>query len=343
MPLSRLFADDIRALRGEAEKPAAGSERERIGRLAERAARSSLPVLIEGEPGSGAPALARAIHDCGERRERAFVRHHAGEAAGRHRPQTRLPGAFRDAHGGTLFIDDVERLDADDQSELLAFLHRQDGTRAMRRHDVRIIAAGFDIAGSVRAGRFREDLFYALQALPISLRPLRAQPEAIADWAERFVRRFAVDEGKRIGGLSAEAGALLARYSWPGNLRQLENAVYRSVILAEGLFLTPTEFPQIASHLQGRRIEIPPLPVKQIPAPQRLAAGERAAGRDPYSLSLVDDAGDMFTLADLEAQAIRFALAHYRGRMSAISRHLGIGRSTLYRKLKELGLDDEAA
>ena len=265
MPLPRLFADDIRALRGEAEKPAAGSERERIGRLAERAARSSLPVLIEGEPGSGAPALARAIHDCGERRERSFVRLHAGEAPVQGL-SPRLPAALKEAHGGTLFIDEVERLGADDQSELLAFLHRQDGARSPRRHDVRIVAAGLDIAGSVRAGHFREDLFYALQALPISVRPLRAQREAIADWAHRFVRRFAADEGKRIRGLSAEAAGLLARYDWPGNLRQLENAVYRAVILAEGPFLTPTEFPQIASHLQGRRIEIPPLPL-----PRRLS------------------------------------------------------------------------
>lgn len=342
MPLPRLFADDIRALRGEAERPAAGSERERIGRLAERAARSSLPVLIEGEPGSGAPALARAIHDCGERRERSFVRLHAGEALVQGLPP-RLPAALKEAPGGTLFIDDVERLGADDQSELLAFLHRQDGARSPRRHDIRIVAAGLDIAGSVRAGHFREDLFYALQALPISVRPLRAQREAIADWAHRFVRRFAADEGKRIRGLSAEAAGLLARYDWPGNLRQLENAVYRAVILAEGPFLTPTEFPQIASHLQGRRIEIPPLPIAQAPVPQTAYASERIARRDPNALPLVDDAGDMFTLADLEAQAIRFALAHYRGRMSAISRHLGIGRSTLYRKLKELGLFDEAA
>jgi DNA-binding NtrC family response regulator len=195
----------------------------------------------------------------------------------------------------------------------------------------------------VREGRFREDLFYALQALPIALHPLRTRPEALADWARRLTQCFAADEGKRIRGLSADAAALLARYDWPGNLRQLENAVYRAVILAEGPFLTSTEFPQFATRLQARRVAIPPLPVARAPAHQEPSASERATGRDPHALSLVDDSGDMFTLADLEARAIRFALAHYRGRMSAISRHLGIGRSTLYRKLKELGLDGEAA
>ena len=283
MPLPRLFADDIRALRGEAERPAAGSERERIGRLAERAARSSLPVLIEGEPGSGAPALARAIHDCGERRERAFVRLHAGEAAGRQRSQTRLPGAFKDANGGT----PVHRRC---RAARCGRPERTPGLPAPAGR-ARAPCAATTSGSSPRASTSPDRCGRAAFARTSSTlsRPCRypygpcgRSRRPIADWAHRFIRRFAADEGKRIGGLSAEAGALLARYDWPGNLRQLENAVYRAVILAEGLFLTPTEFPQIASHLQGRRIEIPPLPVAQAPAPQRLSASERTAGRDPY-------------------------------------------------------------
>jgi DNA-binding NtrC family response regulator len=139
---------------------------------------------------------------------------------------------------------------------------------------------------------------------------------------------------------------LLARYDWPGSLRQLENAIYRAVILAEGPFLTSAEFPQVSSHLRGIRIDIPPVPVLRTSSSTRPApppASEPVAIRDHHALSLINDAGEMVTLADLEARAIRFALAHYHGHMSAISRHLGIGRSTLYRKLKELGLDDEAA
>ncbi|MFD0461336.1 sigma-54-dependent transcriptional regulator [Microvirga aerilata] len=337
MPLSRLFADDIRALREDATGLVAHPERERVGRLAERAARSALPVLVESEPGSGAQALAGAIHDCSERASRPFIRLHAGEPPDRKDAEPILSG-IRAAHGGTLLIQEVERLGSADQGHLLDCLHRRDA----RRHDVQIISSsGFDLAGLVREGRFREDLYYRLQALPISLRPLRAQRDAVAEWAHRLMSRFAADEGKRIRGLSTDAASLLARYDWPGNLRQLENAVYRAVLLAEGPFLTATEFPQIAARLQGQRIEIPPVPAPRPLAPYReTEPAERAA---PHALSLINDTGEMLTLADLEAQAIRFALLHYQGHMSAISRHLGIGRSTLYRKLKELGLDDEAA
>ena len=342
MPLSRLFADDIRALREDAAGLAASPERERVSRQAEKAARSALPVLIESEPGSGAQALARAIHDCSERESRPFTCLHAGEAPVQADPRF-ISASLKNANGGTLFIQDVERLGSEAQRHLLDCLHRQDAAaRSARRHDVRIIAAsGFDLAGRVREGRFREDLYYRLQALVISLRPLRAQRDAIAQWAHRLMGRFAADEGKRIRGLSAEAASLLARYDWPGNLRQLENAVYRAVLLAEGPFLTATEFPQIAAGLQGQRIGIPPVPAPRMLAP--VHESEAPARAAPHALSLINDTGEMLTLADLEAQAIRFALLHYQGHMSAISRHLGIGRSTLYRKLKELGLDGEAA
>jgi len=343
MPLNQILADDIRALRQGAGRPVPGSERERIARLADRASRSLLPVLIEGEPGSGAQALARAIHACSERRERPFTCLLARETSVQGDSAKAIPAGIKDANGGTLFVQDVEHLDDEGQHQLLIALHSLDAGRAGRRPDVRIIASSLDLAGSVREGRFREDLFYRLQALPMTLRPLRAQREAIPEWVDLFVGRFAVDEGKRIKGLSMDAAALLARYDWPGNLRQLENAIYRAVILAEGAFLTAMEFPQLASHFQQRRIGIPPVPVPRLQAAAPAVDGDNPGKRDPHALPLINDAGDMRTLADLEAQAIRFALLYYQGHMSAISRHLGIGRSTLYRKLKELGLQDEAA
>jgi DNA-binding NtrC family response regulator len=344
MPLSRFFSDDIRALRQGMAGFVAGSEREKMARLADRASRSPLPVLIESEPGSGAKALAKAIHETGDRRTRSFVRFQAEDGPAREgSAEAGLVKAIREANGGTLFIEAVERLTDEAQNRLMDLLAPPDApSRPARRHDVRIIAAaGFDIAERVREGRFREDLYYRLQALPIALRPLRAQREGITDWACLFAERFASDEGRRIRGLSEDAAALLSRYDWPGNLRQLENAVFRAVILAEGALLTPGEFPQIAAHVDGFRIEIPPVPTKRLLAPVR--APEAASRPDPHALPLLRDGGDMLTLAELEERAIRFALVHYQGHMSAISRHLGIGRSTLYRKLKELGLSDEAA
>ena len=345
MLLAQIFADDIRALRRDAAGHPAGADWAKVMRLADRAARSAVPVLIQGEPGSGAPCLARAIHDIGERRHRAFVRLHAAGASDRD-DDSALLGKVQEAHGGTLLIQDIDGLTALAQNRLFDFLSHQDlsvrATRRAARPDVRLIATtSIDLSAPVREGRFREDLFYRLQALPMTLRPLRTQRDAIVALAGRFLERFAADEGKIVRGLSAEAENLLVRYDWPGNLRQLENAVFRAVILAEGALIRPVEFPQIAAHVRGYRIEIPPVPPPGALAPIReFTAAER---RDPHALPLVTESGEMRTLADLEAQAIRFALVHYQGQLTAISRRLGIGRSTLYRKLKELGLDDAAA
>ncbi len=346
MPLHQLFADDIRALRQGAADFAAGSERERTARLAARAARSNLPVLIETEAGSGAKALARAIHEAGGRKAHPFIAFQAEEAlSGSETQADTLLHHMRGAQGGTLFVEGVEHLTGEALDRLADGLFRQEaGARSGRRLDIRLIAsAGFDLPETVRQSRFSEEFYYRLQAMPIALRPLRAQRQAIAEWAMAFAERFAKDEGRKIRGLSADALSLLARYDWPGNLRQLENATYRAVILADGAFLTPSEFPQIAAHVEGFRVDIPPVPAAWALAPAPIRTREPIAKPDPHALSLIRESGDMFTLAELEERAIRFALVHYRGHMSAISRHLGIGRSTLYRKLKELGLSDAAA
>jgi DNA-binding NtrC family response regulator len=343
MLLAQIFTDDIRAIRQGAPDGTWRADREQTARRADRAARSAVPVLVEGEPGGGAESLARAIHDTSERRQRPFVRFRPEDAA---ESEVALLKHLRDANGGTLFVHDVERLAPAAQDRLFDLLSGVEtlphGTRRAARLDVRIIAAtDRPLAEQVRQARFREDLYYRLQVLPISLRPLRAQSEAVAEWAEVFMHRIAADEGKRMRGLSPEAASLLSRYDWPGNLRQLENVIFRAVLLAEGSWLTPAEFPQIAAYVQGFRIEIPPLPGPTALAPLRESAP--VPRRDPHALPLVNESGEMRTLAELEAQAIRFALTHYQGHLSAISRRLGIGRSTLYRKLKELGLDDAAA
>ncbi|WP_052954653.1 sigma-54-dependent transcriptional regulator [Microvirga vignae] len=344
MPLHRFFADDIRALRQGTAGFVTSSERERTARLADRGARSALPVLIETEAGSGAKALAMAIHENSDRRTRPFISLLTEEAFWEGSTQeASLLRHLKEANGGTLFIEGVEHLSQEAQTQLTETIFHQDtASRPARRLDVRIIAsAGFNLADEVRKGRFSQDLYYRLQAMPLALRPLRARRETIAEWAHFFAERFAKDEGKKIRGLSADALTLLTRYDWPGNLRQLENAVYRAVILADGAFLTPSEFPQIAAHVEGFRIEIPPVPAARTLAPIRMQ--EPPEKPAPHALSLIRESGDMLTLAELEERAIRFALQHYQGHLSAISRHLGIGRSTLYRKLKELGLSDAAA
>jgi DNA-binding NtrC family response regulator len=166
------------------------------------------------------------------------------------------------------------------------------------------------------------------------------------DLVRRFVTRFAAEEGKRVRAVSADAIAMLAAYKWPGNVRQLENAVFRAVVLTEGDEITPAEFPQIAAQMPGyekfsipqaaesaKTSEVSPASASPVvfDAPATSPAG-------PDTLELLGADRHVKPMQELEAFAIRFALAHYRGRMTEVARRLGIGRSTLYRKLKDLGI-----
>jgi DNA-binding NtrC family response regulator len=196
----------------------------------------------------------------------------------------------------------------------------------------------------VKQGRFREDLYYRLNVFPITIPPLRSRREDIPDIARRFVARFAAEEGKRIRGLTAEASALLSSYNWPGNVRQLENTMFRAVVLCDGDELGIEEFPQVAAQVTGFEVRVPPITQVAPPSPLNDAPVQETRHemslRDPRLLDLIDERGDVRPLAEIEENVIRFALNHYRSHMTEMARKLGIGRSTLYRKLKELGLGD---
>jgi DNA-binding NtrC family response regulator len=332
----------------------------RVVRLAERAAKSNIPILIEGESGVGKEVLARAIQGSSDRKGRPFVTvncgaiphnlvesilfgHEKGAFTG---ATERHVGKFVEANGGTLFLDEVGELPLDAQVKLLRAIQESEvdpvGGKKSIRVDIRIISAtNKSLLEQVKRGEFREDLYYRLNVFPITLPPLRQRREDIADLARGFLARFAAEEGKKLRGLSAEALALIGSYDWPGNVRQLENAMFRAVVLADGDELTIAEFPQIAAQMEGFDVRIPP-------APAAFARGDghgetpriiQVPVRDPNSLELVAGS-DMRKLDDLEREIISFALGHYRGHMSEISRKLGIGRSTLYRKLKDYGLVD---
>jgi DNA-binding NtrC family response regulator len=173
----------------------------------------------------------------------------------------------------------------------------------------------------------------------ISIPLLRGRREDIGPLAERFCARFAAEEGRRLRGICAEALALLASYDWPGNVRQLENAVFRAVVLADGGELTVAEFPQIAARAgdstSGSRRRPGPASA-QAPREKEFI---RVEVRDPNVLTLLDARGHTRPLDQLEAESIKFALSHYHAQMSMVARKLGIGRSTLYRKLKEYDLE----
>ncbi|PNG25426.1 sigma-54-dependent transcriptional regulator [Methylocella silvestris] len=337
----------------------AGEEIERAIRLADRAAKTAMPVLIEGEEGAGKETMARAIHAASDRRGRPFVTLRcAGLAAADMEtllfgdigagPGAKRPGKIAEAQGGSLYIADVCELSQNLQARLLRLVRDGEidflrGPRPVRA-DVRLIASTRrNLIERVKARRFREDLYYRLNVYPIFAPPLRRRRDEIEGLARGFCARFAAEAGKILRGPSVEAVNLLSAYDWPKNIRQLETAMFRAVAFAEGADLTVMDFPQIAAQVGGFDVRIPPLPLAA-PEPAAPFGPERPAQdiRDPNALALIDSSGDMRRLAELEAEAIRFALGHYRGRMSKMAKKLGIGRSTLYRKMKEYGFADAA-
>lgn len=341
---------------------------ERVIRLGQKAASSNIPILIEGESGVGKEMVARAIQGSGERRARPFVTvncgaipdnlvesilfgHEKGSFTG---ATERHTGKFVEAHSGTLFLDEIGDLPPDVQVKLLRAVQDGEvdpvGGRATVRVDIRLISATHrDLLQLVKDGVFREDLFYRLNVFPIFVPPLRERKEDIPYLVRRFMDRFApAGPHRRIQGISGAALAMLCAYDWPGNIRQLENAVFRASVLAEGEVLTVEEFPQIRAQVEGTVDLTQAMPEAGPPAVPVEAAGVEAAPAPvlsqprPGLLEALDERGNVRSLAAVELEMIKLAIDHYNGQMSEVARRLGIGRSTLYRKLKEYGIDPEA-
>jgi DNA-binding NtrC family response regulator len=357
---------------------------ERVIRVGRRAAGSHIPVLIEGESGVGKELIARAIQGTSERKAKPFVTVNCG-AIPEHLVESILfghekgaftgavdkhVGKFQEAHGGTLFLDEVGELSLDIQVKLLRALQEGEidpiGGRRPVKVDFRLISAtNRRLVDLVKDGAFREDLYYRLNVFPLWLPPLRDRREDIPDLVRHFLARFAAEEGRsHISTVAPEAVAMLQAYDWPGNIRQLENAVFRAVVLCEGDHLVADDFPQVqasvgmapgnaaaapAAHPQARATSSD-APDEALPAAAdretESSAGQPATvlvepGRAaPFGyLRCLDDQGHMRALDEVEAEMIRAAIDHYGGRMTEVARRLSIGRSTLYRKLKDYGLD----
>ena len=336
-------------------------------------------VLITGENGTGKELAARALHQNSPRKSKPFVSlnvaalpkdileselfgHEAGAFTG---ATGKRVGKFEYAHGGTLFLDEVGELPPHAQVKLLRALQEGevDPVGATRTHkvDVRVISAtNRDMIAQVQEGSFREDLYYRLNVFPIALPPLARRRADIAALAEHFLARIALEEGRRnIRGITPRAATMLEHHDWPGNVRQLENAVFRAVVLCEGDRLDVGDFPQIEASLpDGATLEaaVPAAPDavpdtvggdvrrERVAAPSMETPDPHVAAAPPRSpaapaVPAVDATGTVRRMDDVEADMIRFAIDHHDGRMTRVAKSLGMGRSTLYRKLKELGLD----
>ncbi|BBD98459.1 sigma-54-dependent Fis family transcriptional regulator [Sphingobium amiense] len=320
--------------------------------IAAKAARARVPVLIEGESGVGKDVIARAIHAASPRHKQAMVTVNCGaipanlvesELFGHERGAftgafDRHVGKFASADMGTIFLDEVSEMPLDAQVKLLRVLQDGEvqpiGARRPIHVDVRVIAAtNRKLLDEIEAGRFREDLYYRLNVVQLTVPPLRERMGDVPALCRHLLARIATQPGMRSLGLTDDALAMLMQHGWPGNVRQLQNALFRAAVLCEGDALTPQDFPQIAAQISARAsADIHQLHPRPAPASHREGAG----------VTLFEQDGHVRALADIEADVIRLAIGHYRGRMTEVARRLGIGRSTLYRKLAELGIDSAA-
>ncbi|MGN6495837.1 MAG: sigma-54-dependent transcriptional regulator [Tsuneonella sp.] len=310
---------------------------------AAKAARGHGNVLIEGERGTGKEMLIRAMHAASPRARASFrtlnVRGIPTSSVESvlfgHEPNA-FPGAFerqigalQHCDGGTLVLDEIDRLDTALQAKLAEVLAsgvvRPVGAKHGFRVDVRILSASNLPLGDLNdAGYFHPALHAQIAQNTITLPPLRERPGDIAGLARYFLARIGEQPGLRELSISDGALALLAAYDWPGNIRQLQTVLFRAAVFCEGDALTADSFPQL-SELLGE------------------CDGEpRDPRHDGVGVMLYTADGNLRPLEEIEADVIRLAIGHYRGRRTEVARRLGIGRSTLYRKLGELGIDNAA-
>ncbi|MEP6343985.1 MAG: sigma-54 dependent transcriptional regulator [Maricaulaceae bacterium] len=314
--------------------------------MGERGAKANIPILITGESGVGKEVIARAIQGASQRAGLPFVTvncgaipanlvesilfgHEKGSFTG---ANAKHLGKFQEAHTGTLFLDEIGELPLDMQVKLLRVLQEGEvdpiGSKRPTPVDVRIISAtNRDLQDQVRDGHFREDLYYRLNVFPIEVPSLRDRREDIAALTQHFIRRFNAQERMTVAGPDKDTLEILKNFDWPGNVRQLENSIFRAMILSDGESLKPHDFPQISGQA----------PVVQFQDDTEALAS--ATSIDIGGVSVVDPEGHLRRLEDIERDLIQFAIDTYAGHMSEVARRLGIGRSTLYRKVREHGVD----
>jgi DNA-binding NtrC family response regulator len=293
---------------------------------ANKAAGSKATVLLLGESGTGKELLARAIHNWSERSDKPFVAincvglsrellesdlfgHEKGAFTGAHQLKK---GKLELADGGTVFLDEVGDITSELQTKLLRFLQEREfervgGTKPIRV-DVRIIAAtNRDLDGDVKQGRFREDLYYRLNVVPVLLPPLRERKEDIPELANFFLRRFAKETKKNFGAVASEALEKLRAHPWPGNVRELANVIERAVVLGRGPKLTLSDLPPVIS------------------------GGAETASPAAISYHEAVDAA--------RREMIQKALAQAEGNRTEAAKLLGLHKTHLFRLMKSLKID----
>jgi len=341
---------------GFADMIAGAPAMKQVVRLGERAAQSDIPILITGESGVGKELVAQSIMSASKRAGEPFVTvncgaipqnlvestlfgHEKGSFTG---AVGKYLGKFQEADGGTLFLDEIGELPLEMQVKLLRALQEGEvdpvGSKRPVKVNVRIISAtNRDLAQQVAEGGFREDLYYRLNVFPVEVPSLRGRKDDIPALVRHFINRFNAQEGKSIGDAAPETYALLSAFDWPGNVRQLENSVFRAVILCDGDLLRPEDFPQISGLTPSMDVEVSGASEAMSDVYAAIPGAESDADIGP--VDIMDEQGHLRSLENIERDLIEFAIENYAGRMSEVARRLGVGRSTLYRKVREYDLD----
>ena len=293
--------------------------------------------MITGESGAGKEVMARAIHGESERASKPFVAvncgaipkdlvestlfgHKKGSFTGAIADSL---GKFREADGGTLFLDEIGELPPDVQVKLLRALQQREvepvGGGQTVPVNIRVIAAtNRNLAHAVQKGHFREDLFYRLNVFPIHMPPLRERSSDILPLSMHFLIYYAAQEGKELEGFDEDAQNWLKAHSWLGNVRELENTIFRAVLLSEGKFIG-------LEHILPAERDRPAI----LPSPDVANVNAR-----PLQISMLDAEGRLKPLEQIKQEAVQLALSHSENNMTRAAQQLGLGKSTLYRLVK---------
>ena len=331
--LKSLFQEDIPGLKGVIGK---SQGFKKALELAKRVSSSQANVLITGESGSGKEVIARAVHELGDKKDGPFIAincsaipenlleselfgHAKGAFTGAHDKKV---GLFEEANKGTLFLDEIGDLSLPLQAKLLRVLQERKvkriGENQYREITARIICATHkDLRKEVQERRFREDLFFRLNVIPIYMPPLRERKDDILPLSEYFLKKFSVMNNATVKGFTKEAIQKLEGYEWKGNVRELENAIERAVVLTTSEFIQPEDLPTEEFYQSSPASE-------QESVEQKLMSFE---GEKPV------------TLDELCKKYIQFIFEKNEGAKEQTAKDLGIDRKTLYRKLKEMNIN----
>ena len=318
-PKSLQAVDETRPLMYWGESPAMTE----LHRMMEKIAPTDATVLITGENGTGKDVLANEIHRCSKRSGKPMVSVDIGSITGTLFESElfgHVKGAFTDAHadhvgkfeqanGTTLFLDEIGNIPLNLQAKLLRVLQNRSVTRVGATQsipiDIRLLCAtNMDLPRMVQEGRFREDLYYRINTVPLQLPPLRERTDEIVPLANLFLERFAEKYHRQVKGMDDEAVQLLQRCQWKGNIRELQNCVEKAVILSEGERIQPND------------LQINPADLRE--------ANELTSGQE--------------SLENAEEKVIRAAMKKYNGNLSLVAKALNISRPTLYNRLKKYGI-----